>query len=143
MNQSPGCSQVLSGSESEILVLKKGSFVSAARSSMAAPEGSVLVSFEVDVQVPLSGSSSPTTNVDGVVSAALEKVTRCLADGVVMVYWDSCKPLCISARMQVMENSKVTADDEEGNPVVVEELRVSCLEPQPKITINLTKQANL
>jgi hypothetical protein len=130
----------------QVLRNEKGSFVSAsaARSSMAAPKGSVRVSFEVEVQVvPLSGSSSPTTNVDGVVSAALEKVTRCLADGVVMVYWDSCKPLCISARMQVMENSKVTADDEQGNPVVVEELRVSCLEPQPKITLNLTKQANL
>jgi hypothetical protein len=112
--------------------LEKGSFVSAsaARSSMAAPKGSVRVSFEVEVQVvPLSGSSSPTTNVDGVVSAALEKVTRCLADGkdgVVIVYAGSCRQLHMSASMQVMENSKVIADDE-GNSVVVEELRVSCI----------------
>ena len=108
--------------------LEKGSFVSAsaARSSMAAPKGSVRVSFEVEVQVPLSGSSSPTTNVDGVVSAALEKVTRCLADGVVIVYAGSCRQLRMSASMQVMENSKVIADDE-GNSVVVEELRVSCI----------------
>ena len=111
--------------------LEKGSFVSAsaARSSMAAPKGSVRVSFEVEVQVPLSGSSSPTTNVDGVVSAALEKVTRCLADGedgVVIVYAGSCRQLHMSASMQVMENSKVIADDE-GNSVAVEELRVSCI----------------